>query len=64
VRSKDWRNYRSQRRGNQFRTKKKRSRSRIRKLKGERGRKSMKKIRIRRLFIASMIVKVSKLPKK
>ena len=62
MRSKDWRNYWSQRRGNQFRTKK--NRSRIRKLKGGRGRKSMKRIRIRRLFIASMIVKVSKLPKK
>ena len=47
---------------NQFRTKKKRSR--IRKLKGGRGRKSMKRIRIKRLFIASMIVKVLKLAKK
>jgi len=62
VKSKDWRNYWSQRRGNQFRTKKKRSR--IRKLKGGRGRKSKKRIRIKRLFIASMIVKVSKLAKK
>jgi len=62
VRSKDWRNYWSQRRGNQFRTKKKRSR--IRKLKGGKGRKSLKRIRNKRLFIASMIVKVSKLPKK
>ena len=62
MKSKDWRNYWSQRRENQYRTKKKRSR--IRKLKGGRGRKSMKRIRIKRLFIASMIVKVSKLAKK
>jgi len=59
VRSKDWRNYWSKRKGYQLMSKKKRNR--IRKLKG---RRSIRRSRIRRSFIASINVKASKLAKK
>jgi len=62
VRTKDWRNYWSQRRENQYRTKKKRSR--IRKLKGRRGRRSKGRSWILRLFMDSMNVRTLKLTKK
>ena len=42
----------------------KKKRNRIRKLKGRRGRRSIRRSRIRRSFIASINVKASKLAKK
>jgi len=62
VRTKDWRNYWSKRKGYQLMSKKKRNR--IRKLKGRRGRRSKGRSWILRLFMDSMNVRTLKLTKK